>query len=65
MCLFPLKDETFHRVFKEMACHECVKLEQVVMFFGDHTVRPYDSPGSLNVTVADIIGKHIVQATLT
>ena len=46
-----------------MAAHEGVDEKQVVMYLNDTTVLPYDSPITLKLHVADIIGNSRADAT--
>ena len=39
-----------------MAETEGVDDSDIIMFINDRTIHPYDSPKSLGITVADIIG---------
>jgi len=43
-------------VMSFVAESEGVDEGDIIMFINDRTVHPYDSPQSLGVTVADIIG---------
>jgi len=40
-----------------MATIENVSEEDIIMFFNDRTIHAYDSPKTLQLTVADIIGQ--------
>ena len=40
-----------------VAATEGVDESEIIMFINDRTIHPYDSPQSVGVTVADIIGQ--------
>jgi len=40
-----------------VADNEGVSESDIIMFINDRTVQPYDSPQSLGITVADIVGR--------
>jgi len=44
---------------------EGVSESNVIMFIGDRTIQPHDSPQSIGITVADIIGLFLVFSLLS
>ena len=48
---------TFEKILQQMAGHEGVPQERMVMFLDDRLIEPYDTPLSLGLHIADIIGK--------
>ena len=48
--------DTFHNIIRAMAMHEFVNESQVMLILNDISIKPYDTPASVDLTVADIIG---------
>ncbi|KAI0209080.1 NFATC2-interacting protein [Lamellibrachia satsuma] len=53
--------ESFHNIIRAMALHEYVKENQVTLILNDISIKPYDTPTSIDLTVADIIECHILR----
>jgi len=43
-----------------VADSEGVSESNIIMFINDRTIHPYDSPQSIGITVADIVGLFII-----
>ena len=52
-------------VMSSVAESEGVSDADILIFINDRTIHPYDSPRSLGVTVADIIGQLLADLLLT
>ena len=48
--------ESFVQLFGEMAKHENVAENQIAMFLNDRRINLYDTPMTLGLGIADIIG---------
>ncbi|KAK2174570.1 hypothetical protein NP493_794g01020 [Ridgeia piscesae] len=53
--------DTFHNIIRAMAMHEFVDESQVMLILNDISIKPYDTPASVDLTVADIIECHILK----
>lgn len=53
---FPLQKESFYRIMEEIAAHEEVPLDCVMFLHNEEMVHSYDSPISINLRIADILG---------
>ena len=56
---FWLQDDSFSCVMKEMASHEFVPEHCIRMYFNDEPVEPFDTPATLGIGPADIIGRFV------
>jgi len=43
-----------------VADSEGVSENNIIMFINDRTIHPYDSPQSIGITVADIVGPFLI-----
>ena len=41
----------------EMAAHEGVSPDRITLYLDEKVVENYETPGSINLSIADIIGK--------
>ena len=54
-----LKNQTFQVVLEQLAKLEKTSAENLVLLLQDRTLKFYDTPLSVNLTVTDILGKHL------
>ena len=51
-----MQRDSFHGIIRAMASHEFVKENQIAFILNDISIKPYDTPSTVDLTVADIIG---------
>lgn len=51
--------QPFSTILAELANHEMVKTEQIMLYVNDEQVQTYQTPGNLGIGVADIVECHI------
>ena len=57
LCSFPYTQrDSFHGIIRAMSSHEYVNENQVTFILNDISIKPYDTPATVDLTVADIIG---------
>ena len=49
------QNEPFRHIFHQISEIEGIPASSLLMFVNDHTINPYDTPQSINLTVADAV----------